>query len=240
MRNLAANWQNSPNSRSPEPWRAEKLSCTYALPLSDRPRLLAYLPLTVFVNLLYYLLQGSRFDLEAHHGKDVADVVCRNSTLLVGKAVEASLQDINLIPVQTHVILSRFTFLVQNKTAAVARVGSTDGCVRAILGLTISSWVSNSLMLMLRGGARSIFRTKSMSVPPPLLLSQTWPRKNYKLAPPSWKCFIIASPSLSSTHCNAALWRGRRRAAEQGTTQIRGHTPLAPVELYYTVHPIYV
>ena len=47
--------------------------------------------LTVFVNLLNDLLQRGRFDFESHHGENVADVVCRDRSLLVGKAVEASL-----------------------------------------------------------------------------------------------------------------------------------------------------
>ena len=61
--------------------------------------------LTVLVNLLYDLPQRVRFDLESHHGENVADVVRRNGTLFVGKAVEATLQDVDLVAVQAHVIL---------------------------------------------------------------------------------------------------------------------------------------
>ena len=64
-----------------------------------------HVALTVFVNLLDNLLERGRLDLESHHGENVADVVRRNGPLLVGEAVEASLQDVDLVAVQAHVVL---------------------------------------------------------------------------------------------------------------------------------------
>ena len=77
--------------------------------------------LTVLVDLFDDLLQRGRLHLEPHHGEDVADVVRRDGALLVGKAVEASLQHVDLVAVQAHVVLkiSKSTFdIQQSETSA--------------------------------------------------------------------------------------------------------------------------
>ena len=106
MRNLAASWQNSPNSRSPDPGGTKKPSWTSTvLPLLPYWGISGTAALTVLVDLLDNLLQRGWLHLESHHGENVADVVRRDGPLLVGKAVEAALQDVDLVAVQAHVVL---------------------------------------------------------------------------------------------------------------------------------------